>query len=386
MKLLTGILLFSSLAYAELDPASPLLRGRGTSPTIETLDSGRFTVKPTEERRTLPGRSPRSQDIPPESIAKPEVQSVEKSETKVEVVESTVVTNPAPQPTEASPAAPQPAAPENQDLSQDDSNLLERLRVLILGVNDEELEALRSKAEKLSDAENSVEIYLAPTYFYYGSSSSYSVRNYSSSSPGYTVGLSLWFSPFFGLEGEMQSSLGASIGSLTDGSISSLKVSKNKIGLTFRSIHLKNTLAPQTLWKISYMDFSNGTSSDTSGRVSTKSSGIQVAFEAKLPSSTSYSHRLGVALEPRLTHKESSGSQNIRSGKSSSSSAISAMVGGEIKFNRKSQVYWTLQHRYERNLFKGLSNYPDPESGETPDGLSVDQSLTLFSIGYRWGK
>lgn len=376
MKLLFGILFFTpGLALADLDPASPLLRGRGTSPTIETLDSGRFVVKPAEERKQNTGRSPRSHEKPAEEKAPATTETVsEQPETKVEVAES---------PAEE----PKPAPHENpEEISQEDSNLLERLRVLILGVNDEELEALRTKQGKHLDAENSVEIYLAPSYLYYNSSSSYSVRNYSSSSPGYTAGLSLWFSPYFGLEGEMQSSLGASLNSLTDDSVNPLSLSKNRIGLTFRSIDLKSPLSPQTLWRISYTEFSARTSSDTGGRVSTKSSGVQIAFEAKLPSSKSYSHRLGVSIEPRLSHKESSGSQNIRSGKSSSSSAIAATVGGEIKFNRKSQVYWSIEHRYERNLFKGESNYADPESGFTPDGLNVDQSLTLFSIGYRWGK
>lgn len=385
-KQLTLAILFSLSfgVYAELDPSSPLLRGRGSSPTIETLDSGRFTIKPTEEKKSSTGRSPRSNPSPPASLTQIQTESstTEVIETKTKIESETVVESTQKQ--EESPE-PQPE-PSKESLSNQDLNLIERLRVLILGVNDQELEDLRSKNIKNSDGENSVEIYLAPSYFYYDSSSSYSVKEFSSSSPGYTVGLSLWFSPYFGLEGEMQSSLGASITSLEDNTISALKVAKNKIGLAFRRIDLDGPLTPQTLWRISYLDFSTQTSGSTGGRVSTKSSGLQIAFEAKLPSSLSYNHRLGVSIEPRLQHKESSGAQNIKSGESSTSSAISAYIGGEVKFSRKSEIYWNLQHRYERNLFKGAASYTDPETNTTPDGLNVDQGLTVFSIGYRWGK
>ncbi len=387
MSFLVILLSFSLPLFADLDPTSPLLRGRGSSPTIETLDSGRFIIKPPEERKSSTGRSPRSQEVtPPQTISKPDVAPTEseaeaKAETKVEVKEPE-----APKAEEQIVANEKVEQTPREDLSEGDFDLIQRLRVLVLGVNDKELERLKYHSNKKTEAENSIEIYLAPSYFYYDSSSLFSVKNFSSSTPGHTVGLSLWFSPYFGLEGEMQSSLGGSISSLTDESINSLKISKNKVGLSFRSIRVTDPLAPQTVWKISYMDFSTATSGSTGGRVSTRSTGLQIAFEAELPSSHSYAHRIGVSIEPKLTLKESSGSQNIRSGRSSSNSAISASVGGEIKFNRKNQIYWTLQHRYERNFFKGASNYPDPETGVTADGLNVDQSLTFFSIGYRWGR
>lgn len=371
--------LFSSGSYADLDPASPYLRGRGSSPTLENLNTNsRFKVNSTE-RRPVTGRSPRSQVQSPEPIP-----PTPKPIAPEPVAEETVVPTPvAEEPTPVEQVSSQ-EVPQEQE-SDENSNLLERLRVLILGVDDDELESLKRRKKKLSDAENSVEVYISPTYFYHDSSSTYTIRNHSSSSPGYTVGLSLWLSPFFGIEGETQSSLGSSITSLSDNSINALQLTKSRIGLSFRSIDIDSPLTPQTLWRISYFDFTSKTSSDTGSRVSTQSNGVQISFEAKLPSSVSYSHRLGVSIEPRLSHKEKSGSQNIKSGKTNTSAAISALVGGEVKFNRKSQIFWSLQHRYERNLFKGQSSQADPETGNTPNGLNVDQGLTLFSIGYRWG-
>lgn len=372
----TFTLFFSSDVYADLDPASPYLRGRGSSPTLENLNSNsRFKVNIIEKKAST-GRSPRSQPTPP--VSQPTDDKPSPSETEETLVEAPPVKEETPAEVVTEPESSAASAEEN-------SNLLERLRVLILGVDDDELESLKRRKKKLSDAENSVEVYISPTYFYHDSSSTYAVRNHSSSSPGYTVGLSLWVSPFFGIEGETQSSLGSSITSLTDDTINSLQLTKSRIGLSFRSIDINSPLTPQTLWRISYFDFTSKTSSDTGSRVSTQSSGIQIAFEAKLPSSMSYSHRLGVSIEPRLSHKEKSGAQNIRSGRNNSSAAISALIGGEVKFNRKSQIFWSLQHRYERNLFKGQSSHADPETGNTPNGLNVDQGLTLFSIGYRWG-
>jgi hypothetical protein len=346
--ILFAFILFEGVSFADLNSASPLLRGRGTSPTIETLDSGRFTVKPT-------GRSPRSQSSAPESIAKPEPDE------EPQVVQKTP-------PVVSAPAAP--TVVESNPPPEQVSEPIEKPQPVVT---------------RRSRPANTVELRLAPTHFYLNSSSAYSVRRYSSSSPGYTVGLSLWLSPYFGIEGEMQSSLGASLSSLTDQSISPLTIATNRVGLSFRRVDLSNALSAQTLWRVSYLDVSAKTSSSNLGRVSSYSSGVQVAFEAKLPSSLSYSHLVGVSIEPHLSHRERSGSQGVRSGKSSSSSAISATIGGEIIFNRKSQIFWSAQHRYEKNLFKGESTYPDPQSGFTPDGLNVDQGLTLFSIGYRWG-
>jgi hypothetical protein len=368
-------LIFAVSAWADLDPASPYLRGRGSSPSLDNLDSSRFTVKPS-------GRSPRSSQ---ETKVEEKTIKVEMEHEADTVVTATPpVEEPAPPQQEAVTEIP-PTAPSSQ-ISEDDSNLLQRLRYLIMGVSDKELESLRTNPRKKTDADNSVEITLAPTYLYYDSSSKYSVRNFSSSSPGYTVGLSLWFSPYFGLEGRMQSSLAASIPSLNDDSVGGWTLSKNRIGLSFRSLSLDQPLSPRTKWRISYAETSTAVSAQNKSRVSTNSSGVEIAFEAQLPSSLSYTHDIGVSIEPKLTHREKNNPEGIKSGKSNISTAISAHVGGEIKFNRKSEIFWLLEHRYERNLFKGEPSVADPQTGDTPDGLTVDQSLTLFSIGYRWGK
>ncbi|NCN41332.1 hypothetical protein GW916_08795, partial [bacterium] len=371
----------ASPSFADLDPVSPFIRGGGSSPTIETLDSNRFSVKPSDERRGSIYRSPRSEvqvttkpQSPPPSLAE------EKKTIKVEVKESEEVI------AEKPPTEPSPEKASGSEVTHRDTNFLERLRILILGVNDDEFKAIKLRQKKNGDGENSVEISLSPTYFYYNSSSSYSVRNLSSSAPGYSVGLNLWISPYFGIEGKAQASMGSSVASLTDNSVSSLTLSHNRIGLSFRNIDLDNQLSPQTTWMISYVDNSATTSGSTGGRVSTQSSGFQVAFEAQLPSSPNYSHLIGVSIDPKLTHKESSGVQNYESGQSNVSTAISANIGGRIKFDRKNQVFWLVEHRFEKNLFKGAATRVDPENGTLPDGLSVNQSLTLFSIGYRWGK
>ncbi|MAV90143.1 MAG: hypothetical protein CL676_01890 [Bdellovibrionaceae bacterium] len=379
-------------AWSDLDPVSPYLRGRGSSPSIDTLDSNRFSVKPIEERQPSPIRTPRAESssspVSPNETAAP--KSVKSNSVTVNTSEPTKTE------AKASQDADKEQAPSNKDAAdsnpnanmelEKNDNFLDRLRILILGVDEEELRELKNRKSKNSDGENSVEISLSPTYFYYNSSSSYSVKNYSSSAPGYSAGIRLWISPYFGVDGQMQSSMGASVSSLTDNSVSALTLSQSRIGIAFRNIDLDQPLAPQTIWKFSYLDSQASTSSSTGGRVSTKSTGVQISFEADLPSSLHYSHSLGVGIDPKLTHTESSGAQNINSGLSNVTTALSAHLGGRVKFDRKNQVYWKVEHRFEKNLFKGAASYADPETRTTPDGLSVNQSLTLFSIGYIWGK
>lgn len=375
MAKLTSFLLllcFNFASYADLDPASPILKGSGKSPTIETLDSGRFIVKPA-------ARAPKSKKNPPSSIAKPEAKVIsDESPETIILTEPTPTTDPTPQ----SAPTPEPLPPQ----SHSDLTLMEKMRALLLGTTDEELLALRQKKEIKNFGQNVFEIELSPTYFYFDSSSKYSVRDQSSSSPGFSAGLALWASPYFAIQAQTQSSLGASISDLSTGALSGQTLTKNRVGISFRSIDIDSNESAQTSWGFSYVEFDSAIANDVAGRVKTKSSGLSISFDAKIPIGSNYQHSLGVSIDPKLTHKESSAIQNIKSGTSNISSSISLRFGGDVRFQRQNQIYWLIEHRYEKNLFKGLASVPDPKSGLTPDGVSVDHGLTLLSIGYRWGK
>lgn len=387
-----SILLCGSV-HADLDPASPLLRGSGKSPSLETLDSGRFiinkSVRTPKSQVTVEVKKNEAQ--PPVSIAKPEVDkspvdtnsSAEASTVVSSDTSSTsvVIVKPNPEPTPTPPSEPSP-----KPTTEGEMNFMEKMRLMVLGTTDKELEQLRSKEVARKEGQNILEIDLSPTYFYFNSSSAYSVRRQSSSSPGFSGGLSVWVSPYFAIQAQTQESLGAAISDMSTGSLSGQTFTRNRIGLAFRSIDLDSTESAQTAWGIYYSEFQSAIAGSVNGRVKTKSSGIMISFDAKIPSGANYNHTLGVSIEPKLSHKETSKSQNIKTGTGNISSALSARLGGEIRFQRQNQIFWMLEHRYEKNLFKGQSTFADPITGATPDGVSVDQGLSLFSIGYRWGK
>lgn len=380
--------LFGLGAYADLDPASPLLRGSGKSPSLESLDSGRFIIKPA-------ARSPRSskkssEKVAPTSIAKPDPKTdadkgpVEPDQAPSEAPEPDIVMSEPPTPNAGDTETPatEPSTPQTTS----DLTLMEKMRVLVLGTTDKELLAIRQKQEVKNLGQNIVEIELSPTYFYFDSTSKYSVREQSSSSPGFSAGLSLWASPYFAIQAQTQSSLGASISDLSTGAVSGQTLTKNRVGLSFRSIDLDSNDTAQTSWGFSYIEFESAIANDVIGRVKTKSSGFSISFDAKIPVGSNYQHSIGVSIDPKLSHKEQSGVQGIKSGTSNISSSVSARFGGDIRFQRQNQIYWLIEHRYEKNLFKGVASFADPKTGSTPDGVSVDHGLTLFSIGYRWGK
>ena len=122
---------------------------------------------------------------------------------------------------------------------------------------------------------------------------------------------------------------------------------------------------------------------DAVQRFGVKTLGVELSLEAIVQTSATFAWRFGGLMLPRAEHKESSG--GVKSGDKDDSAKLGVWFGGVHTFDRRNQVFWTFKHTVERNVFEGAANTVDPITGLAPEGVSVQQGLSIFQFGYRWG-
>ena len=125
---------------------------------------------------------------------------------------------------------------------------------------------------------------------------------------------------------------------------------------------------------------------DTVNRVGLHSSGLGLHLRTRIPTAPSYAWLLGGEFIPHLSHTETATNLNLQSGTNPQSSKIALNLGGELALSRQNQIVWNLSLGMEKDQFGGASSLPDPETGVAPQGVSVTNSFTVFSFGYRWGQ
>ena len=360
---------FSVTAFAQLDPSSKvLLRSSGPTPSMEDLDSSRYRVKPsllpTESQAPVPPKPKKSASVTVSlpTAAAPDV--VASSSPSTDVREA------------ASPPAPAP--------SPGPSSVSDRVQVYLLGGDGDSIQEYRRMLHPSDTRLNLLELSLAPSYGLLQSRSSYWPRNYLLSVPMVNVGARIWLSPFFGLQASYLSSLNGQVSTSPSGlNQTSFQTNRFGLGLRFRSFFGYSRRAASLVYGLDYEDWQAKISKDASQRTGFETSGFKLVLEANMPFTNSYSTTLGVELAPSLSHRESNGA--VGSGNSNRSTMISASLGGKYLFDRKNQVFWRVTQRLEQNAFQGPANAADPVTSSTPTGVMVNQSLTLFEIGFTWG-
>lgn len=374
----------SSSALAQVDPSSALLlRSSGKSPSRTTLDSSRFTIKTL----THPTARPPADVRPQTNVEEPVVNADADTGTKAETITSAPKTTPdttANASTEIAPtekATPPPKVPEKAK----DEGLGEQMKVLILGGDEDQIEKYKEKLHPLDPRVNIVELSLAPSYFYNNSSSNYSFRKFSVSAPALNIDADIWLSPFFGIHGSYFTSFDGTVRSAGPKQNVSADYQNTHVRLQFRKHFGLYRKAPSLTWGIGYYEQSMHIPADTSDRVSTDTTGLTVSLEARLPKSLAYSHILGVELRPRSTQKEKS-ADDVKSGDKVETGGLSVWVGGSYLLDRQNQIFWRLTENIEHDAFTGDASAADPATGTTPNGVTVTNSMTIFSLGYRWGK
>jgi hypothetical protein len=370
-------------AKAQFDSSSTvLLRSGGKAPSQPALDSSRYKVRTPESRKEsaddidekpgtyIPSPVPRTR----EGKAAPPTPAETPASAPATVVPTLT---PTPSPTGEAPAAPVSTAAERAEPPP----VTVQVRELILG-GSEDIEEYKSRVHPQDPRANILSFSFAPAYFYNGSSSNYSYRSFHSDGPGLGLGMNLWLTPFFGVQSKYFSSF--SSGVRDAGGIVPTDTQEFEAGLRFRRHFGYSRKSAQLSWGIDYRDSSNKISRDAVTLVGRKTSGLSLSIEGVLPTSVTYAHTFEVAIRPWQHHSEPGTSIDVHSGAKNQTNGVHLGLGGQWTLDRHNQVFWKGQYSVERNLFDGPASQADAH-GNTPDGVSVTNSLLIFYFGFKWG-
>lgn len=342
VSLALSILISVQPLWAQIDPSAALLlrSGSGEPPKVP-LDSGRYTVRPTPQSDPTPKPVPPRVQSKVESIVTPKVDPVKPASNGApEVVSEPLISEPAPSPAVVIPTP--------------DHNL--------------------------------VELSFSPAFIYSGSSSNYWFRDYYSSGPGFALGALIWPTEGFGLAMNFQTSFNSTI--------SDSPGSKNKeaaehqwfsSGLRFRKLFGGTKRKSSVTFGLDYAEYQMHIPPDAIQRIGVKTVGAQLSLEASIPTSATFSWQLGGLILPRSDHQETPTTVNVKSGERNDSATVGVWIGGTHMFDRRNQIFWSFRHSVERNVYEGAATVADPATGLNPEGVSVQQSLSVFQFGYRWG-
>lgn len=382
-----------NLAQAQVDSTSTvLLRSGGKAPKVQNIDSSRYRVRQPESRKDDDdGIEEKPGTVIPSPVPKTSVKTtvtVKKDKKTVELPPPVVAPIVAPTVPVPAPALEAPKSDATvvtaPDVVEPPQPVTMQVKDLILGGKIEEIEDYKKSIHPEDPRANTIRISLAPAYYYNGSSSGYSFRRYHSNGPGLGLGMNLWLTPFFGIQSKYFASVSASQRS---GGIDEVPtdIQVFDAGIRFRKYFGATRKAPQLSWGIDYHDALNKISADALTAIGRKSSGISLSLEGEVPSSNIYSHTFQLDVRPRMKHSERSTGVEARSGTKNETNAMGLAVGGLWTLDRRNQIYWKSQYIVERNLFDGDASLADPHNGETPNGVSVTNSLIMFYFGFKWG-
>lgn len=240
---------------------------------------------------------------------------------------------------------------------------------------------------KVDFRSNTVEFSFAPTLVYLNSSSPFWHRNYYVFSPGVLLGGQVWIAKDLALSGKYFASLGADVrGNLENTERAKLDFTEFRAGITFRRVFGASRRAPSLYVVADYFTTQQKTEKSQEERGEAVSSGLAIATSVWVPGSARYSWKFGFDLSPRLNHKEKVRNNAWKSGEKNTSYLVGLSLGGSYALDRRSNLFWEVQHRLERNQFSGKSSVTDPIQGVQIGNTSVDQSLTMFSLGFTWGQ
>lgn len=398
--LFLSLSVFSGPAFAQSDSTSTvLLRSGGKAPKVQNLDSSRYRVRQPESRKDdddleekpgtlIPSPVPARNSVKTSVTVKNSAKAKEK-ETSPPPPPPVVapIVPPPPAPTPAPSPAPVEAAKEETPAptaTEPTQPVTLQMKELILGGSNQDIDDFRKTIHPEDPRANVLGISIAPGYYYNGSSSGYSYRRYHSSGPAIGLGMNLWLTPFFGIQSKFFSSVSASQRS---GGINEVPtdIQTFEAGIRFRKYFGITRKAPQLSWGIDYHDGMNKISKEATTAVGRKSSGLSLALEGEVPTSNIYSHLFQLDIRPRLKHSEMNTAVTARSGTKNQTNSVGLSVGGMWTLDRRNQVFWKTQYLVERNLFDGTASKTDPDTGATPDGVSVTNSLLMFYFGFKWG-
>lgn len=342
-----------SLAQAQLGSTDSLLRRTGRSSTEDTgFDSSRYGVRPSSSTK----------ELPPPAVAPPKVVEPPRQPISAKVV-SQEERQPLAQ-KQAPPLRAEPVAAEDQSVLEKD----------YLKPDDRDLSL------------NLLELSLAPTFIYNDSQSEYWYRRYLTSGPGFRAGVKFWISPSLGINANFLTSMVTSVNASMNGS-KSVPVDHQEfsVDLNFRKFIGIGKKRSTLIFGLGYREYQLTVPKDETLRIGMRTSGVRISLNTYLSRGPIYAWNFGVDYVPRATHEEHSTGVSAKSGSEAETEVIGLWIGGRWAFDRRDQVYWRIRHSLEQSRFQEQATVADPKSGSQPEGVRVQNGLSLFELGYTWG-
>lgn len=368
IAIIFSILYFGVRALADVTPSTAiLLKSSETAPEVN-LESGRYTIKSTAKSEEK-AEAKSEVKVETKSEAKVEAKAHAKSETKVVAVK----------PVEA----PKPAAKTPEPVTEE--NFVQKLQDIVLGDQDEAIR-YRESLHPEDRRQNIIELQFAPALMYLDSTSKYSYRNFSSSGSGMSIGAQIWTSPFFAITSSYFITLASDIKADPAGD-RRLQVDHRlfDVGFKFRKFYNLSRKSPVTSVSVKYDEYQMILPKKETGRTRLRTTGVALGLDAKIPSSVTHAWTFGteVVVRPKVTEEKTD--LDLSSGKNPTSQTYKFFVGSEYSFSRNQSLFLKLSHRYDKSVYEDAANKPDPLTGVAPTGVSVNQGITMFELGFTWG-
>lgn len=234
---------------------------------------------------------------------------------------------------------------------------------------------------------NKTELDLLPAYFWHKSASRYSYRDYKSDSMGISFSLRSIIDENYVGEASYLGSFAADIeaNDATKDNVAT-KYEMIELGLKRRNYFGLSRKAIAFSYGLAFIDKSSKVSGGEGTRASVKTSGLKLAMDLRVPMTPHYAQTLGAYFVPKATHSEKTTALALDSGRAKENYVIGLKLGGEFKINRHHQLLWSLEQQIEKNQFSGEASLDDPDNGLKPENVSVTQTMSILSFGYRWGE
>lgn len=407
------LLVFASMASAQLDPSTQVLVRKGASVDVEAeeLDSSRYEVRTVQvpvqqvpqqkkvvKKVYIPADGAVAQTSSTAAAAatgngataktsataaaavdnEVEVREVIKVAPKKVIVKEVVKE-------EVIVEKPKVEAVKIVKVESQPVPLSQQLQIFLLG-DPNEINAFRQELHPMDSKNNKVELGVAPYLFYANSQSSYWYRNYNFNSLGIAGDLRGWITPFFGLHFAYQTSLGGYMPGNPTGTVNaSVSYQTMEAGVRFRKYFGSYRKAPWISYGIDWQDQKVNTSGDGNERMSINTAGLNLSADAVLPSTLSYAQTFYFSFVPRPWESETQ-PQGITSGNSPEVYKVNLGYGGLYQLDRYHQLFWRLQQSYQKSVYKGTASAPDPVSGLTPSKVTVTESSTFLYFGLQFGQ
>jgi hypothetical protein len=282
---------------------------------------------------------------------------------------------------------PRPEEVEPQDVAYFEPTVSEQFHEIYKSTPNGLLTKFKDQFHPDDIRNNRLEIEVGSGYIYDSSTTSnMAYRNYFTLAPTLRAGGHVWMTPLVGITGMYESTFGESVNAVTGSSSYTTKSTWTEFSFDFRKFFGASRRANNIQYGAIFSQYKFDMLDSAASRISLSTSGFGVYLNSRIPVAPSYAWTFGFEVFPSLSHSEISTALALNSGLANTTSRVGVSVGGELKFNRSSQIIWTLGVKMERNQFTGNANMVDPGTGTTPNGVEITNTWSYLNLGYRWGQ